>query len=1052
MRKFLSWSIRTQLMIFVSLLALPSLVLIIHSGLAERRTAIQDARKECLRVVNNIASEEQAVVTGVQQLVTALAFLPEVQSRNAQATERILVRLLEQNPQYATIGIGDAAGASWASAIPGEGPLSMAGRRYYDNAVRTGLFSSGEYAIGRRVKKPVVHFGYPVKNASGRLISVIVVALNLPQTVQSLDDNNLPSGASLTLLDHQGTILARSLRGASSQGLVGYTDASRVMFDNMLQGRPEGTFEANGNDGKSRLAAYKRVSLPHEAGPYLYVRLSVPMASVVSRADASMSRDLAVLLAVYLAALALVWFVGEAAVVKPVLKLVRASEQLTGGVARVNVSDVVKGGELGKLAQAFDDMAESLLERKADRDAAEASLALLADTAGDLLQEPDPPKLVGPICTKVMERLGCQVFLNYLTVEGTGGLKLNAFGGIPEEAASQIESVDFRAVFADGADCGGCEGAGCADGADAPLRISDFVRSYGVRAYANNPLLGPDGLVVGSLSFGATGKDAFSDDELSLMKAIAGQVAVAIVRMRGEKAVKKARDGLEERVRERTQDIRRQAELLELAHNAVIVRDPEGRITFWNAKAVEVYGWTKAEAVGSFSHALLDTQLAVPFDQYTTALFDEGRWDGDLVHVTKDGRRITVLSRQALQRDEDGNPMAVLEINLDVTEARRTEQQLRQAQKMEALGTLTGGIAHDFNNILAAIVGFSEMARGRAPEGSRQEHDIGRVVEAALRGRDLVRQMLTFSRSGVHEKEPLRLSDTVGEVMQLLRASIPSTISITVKVESESGLVYADPTQMQQVVMNLCTNAAYAMRETGGILHVTLSDFIVTETSKYADMKPGLYTKLVVRDTGVGMPPDIIDKIFDPFFTTKERGEGTGLGLSVVLGIVRQHEGYITMESEAGQGTEFIVYLPRIEGKLKETAPEEESIPGGSERVLLVDDEELLTDMGRELLEDLGYEVTARNDSVEALALFTSDPSRFDLVITDQTMPDITGIELGKAILAARPDIPVILCTGFSHLVDADSAKAAGINGFVMKPLTKREIALAVRKALDGQP
>ena len=321
-----------------------------------------------------------------------------------------------------------------------------------------------------------------------------------------------------------------------------------------------------------------------------------------------------------------------------------------------------------------------------------------------------------------------------------------------------------------------------------------------------------------------------------------------------------------------------------------------------------------------------------------------------------------------------------------------------------------------------------------------------------MRGRDLVRQMLTFSRSGLHEKEPLRLSDTVGEVMQLLRASIPSTISITVKVESESGLVYADPTQMQQVVMNLCTNAAYAMRETGGILHVTLSDFTVTETWKDADMKAGLYTKLVVRDTGVGMPPDIIDKIFDPFFTTKERGEGTGLGLSVVLGIVRQHEGYITLESEAGQGTEFIVYLPRIEGKREETAPEEEPIPGGSERVLLVDDEEPLTDMGRELLEDLGYEVTARNDSVEALALFTSDPSRFDLVITDQTMPDITGIELGKAILAARPDIPVILCTGFSHLVDADSAKAAGINGFVMKPLTKREIALAVRNALDGQP
>jgi len=281
-----------------------------------------------------------------------------------------------------------------------------------------------------------------------------------------------------------------------------------------------------------------------------------------------------------------------------------------------------------------------------------------------------------------------------------------------------------------------------------------------------------------------------------------------------------------------------------------------------------------------------------------------------------------------------------------------------------------------------------------------------------------------------------------------LRASIPTTIDIRVDVKNGSDLILGDPVQIQQVLMNLCTNASYAMQELGGTLDIHLSDHSVPPSNADPQgMKPGPYVKLIVRDTGTGISSDIMDKIFDPFFTTKKVGEGTGLGLSVVHGIVSQHDGSITVESEPGRGS--TVYFPRITGDLESDAAKDDEIPTGSERILFVDDEEAIAEMGEDILAELGYEVASRMNGREALALFRLDPSRFDLVVTDQTMPEMTGVELAKEILALRPDMPIIMCTGFSYVVDADRARAAGIRAFAMKPLTKREIAKTIRRVLD---
>jgi CheY-like chemotaxis protein len=286
--------------------------------------------------------------------------------------------------------------------------------------------------------------------------------------------------------------------------------------------------------------------------------------------------------------------------------------------------------------------------------------------------------------------------------------------------------------------------------------------------------------------------------------------------------------------------------------------------------------------------------------------------------------------------------------------------------------------------------------------------------------------------------------------VKLIRATTPSTISVRVNASSEA-LILGDPTQIQQVLMNLCTNAAYAMHEKGGTLDIELSGHDVSSSNGDPHgIAPGQYVKLIVRDRGTGMSADIMDKIFDPFFTTKKLGEGTGLGLSVVHGIVKQHDGHITVISEPGRGSTFTVYFPRITGDLEADALHGDEIPTGSERILFVDDEEALVEMGEDILAELGYDVTSRMNGREALALLKSDPARFDLVVTDQTMPEMTGIDLAGEILTIRTDMPIIMCTGFSHIVDADKAHAAGIKAFAMKPLTKREIAKTIRKVLDG--
>ena len=388
----------------------------------------------------------------------------------------------------------------------------------------------------------------------------------------------------------------------------------------------------------------------------------------------------------------------------------------------------------------------------------------------------------------------------------------------------------------------------------------------------------------------------------------------------------------------------------------------------------------------------------------------------------------------------------------DISESKRLKAQLQQAQKMEAIGTLAGGIAHDFNNILSAIIGYAELARMRVDQESDVAADLDKVIQSGERAADLVQQILTISRRHKKERRPMQLKYIKKEVLEMLRATLPSTIQVKERVGKEMGVINADPAQMHQVIMNLCTNAAHAMQEDGGVLEVGIGDVQVgsedPETG-YLDLLPGSYLRLTVSDTGYGIPRHLMDKIFDPYFTTKDTGEGTGLGLSVIQGIVKAHEGTITVDSEPGKGTTFHVYLPIIQGEEKPEKETEGPLPTGNERILFVDDEELLIGLGSQRLERLGYEVVPKISSTEALELFRSEPDRFDLVITDMTMPKMTGDKLARELMKIRPDIPVILCTGHSKLISEKQAKEMGIRAFLGKPILKRAMAETVRKVLD---
>ena len=477
----------------------------------------------------------------------------------------------------------------------------------------------------------------------------------------------------------------------------------------------------------------------------------------------------------------------------------------------------------------------------------------------------------------------------------------------------------------------------------------------------------------------------------------------------------------------------------------------EGRFVMGNPALARMFGYpTVEEFTGNLARDIYrDPDMRV---RVLEMLMNEGSIKGlEIEFKRRDNTPLIGLATSHVVKDQTGNPLYVDGIIEDITERKNLELQTQQAQKMEAIGTLAGGIAHDFNNILSSIFGFAEAAKMRHAMGSNVEKYLDEILSAGLRARSLVKQILAFSRQTEVKKAAITLGPIVKETMKFLRASLPAMLEIRHSIKAEDGMVLADPTQIHQILMNLCTNSAHAMEKTGGVLDVCLDEVLIENEPdpQYGELKPGRYVILTVSDTGQGIQKEYIGRIFEPFFTTKQRGEGTGMGLAMVHGIVKDLGGVITVASEPGKGAVFQILVPKYEGEASEWCEQSTTPKRGKGRILFVDDEIGFIVSGKEILENFGYEVVTTTSAHEALDLFEASSAAFDLVITDMIMPKMTGLELAKRLTDMKADVAVILCTGFSAHVNAN--EVSGIRDVVMKPLLAGELADAVEKALDGK-
>lgn len=496
------------------------------------------------------------------------------------------------------------------------------------------------------------------------------------------------------------------------------------------------------------------------------------------------------------------------------------------------------------------------------------------------------------------------------------------------------------------------------------------------------------------------------------------------------------------------------SEAIEQTSDSVIITNVDGTIQYVNPSCTTTSGYSREELTGeNLNFLVTGAQNSKHFEKATIQLGKGNSWQGRLTSTKKDGSRFEENAAISAITDQKGNITNLVIVKRDISKEEHLQKQLQQAMKMEAIGTLSGGIAHDFNNILAAMIGYAQIAKEKVPEEDSIRDDIDQILLGGDRATQLVKQILTFSRRDTEGSlHPLKIQHLIKEVVKLLRSSFPTTIDIRQKIDNNCPPVLADPAQLHQVLMNLCTNARQAIDSIHGAITIELDKYSIPGPHLQGTslLNKGTYARLVINDSGKGMSEEMQTRIFDPFFTTKAKNQGTGLGLSVVHGIVERHEGVIMVESEIDLGTTFQIYFPAITDieDTRQESPEQLNL--GSERIMVVDDERPIAELLQQVLTGLGYTVTAYSSSLEAVAEYRKHPDDFDAVITDMTMPDMTGAELAREMLSFRPELPIIMATGYNETIDAEKASRIGIRSFLLKPLKKAKLAQVLRTVLDN--
>lgn len=603
--------------------------------------------------------------------------------------------------------------------------------------------------------------------------------------------------------------------------------------------------------------------------------------------------------------------------------------------------------------------------------------------------------------------------------------------------------------------------------------------SFSLESYIGVPIF-VEGLTYGTLNFSSTvpRSTPFTEEDKNFVRLMGRWIGTCLASNTRNKELQRYRIGLEKLVTERTTELRNANEQLrtEIADNElarkslqkqqvflntlietipipVFYKDISGRYLGCN-KAFEHFSQKpRSEIIGKTVFDMAPKEIAEKYEEKDRELFENpGTQQYEWKYRKSGGEDRSVIFKKAPFADESGRIAGLVGSVFDITDRIKKDKQFIQAQKLQAISTLSSGIAHDFNNILSVMMGYTELARMKLSDDSQVHTDLDKAYAAGKKAVELVKQILTFSRPSDQTIQPVKVGPIIKEVLKFMQTSLPANIDIRHSILKEATIL-ADPTQLRQVLMNLCTNSWHAMMAKGGVLEVTLDATTIEPESAYsqAGLSAGSFVKIQVKDTGPGIPQNIIERIFDPFFSTKDPGEGTGLGLSVVHGIIKNLGGAIQVTSNPDAGSVFEIIIPMAEERSETASIEREAaLPHGSENILFVDDEELIVDLGKQLFEKLGYLVTGCTSSIEALKIFKNNPHKFDLVITDETMPKLTGKMLAAELNIIRPETPIILCSGLVSDIDKDDAAAKGIKAFILKPMLTKTISKIVREVLDG--
>ena len=972
-----SLSIRSTLFLVTIVVVLPAAGIIIFSGLQFRNVMFDDARKETIKLADRIVTEQKNLVVGAEQLMMALAQLPDVKHHEPTKVEPVLRKILKLNPMYSNIFISDRNGAVWASAVPVQQPFIIADRRYFKNALAGDRLSSGEYVVSRATTKPALNFAYPIRNDQGTVVGVISVGLVIDRYKQLLEKLQLKKGTSFVFSDHRGIVLYRAINPESFVGKPYPRNEFLAMID-----APDGdTRIRKGVAGDERIITCRKIILNGEKAPYMYVTVGVPVDVALKEANEALVKNMVLLASCLLAACIISFFIGNYSITKRIGALEKASEALANGNMKSTISEHITGGELGRLALTFDNMSRQLALREKSLIESQERLRSFISNAPVILFVLDKNGTLTFSEGKGLESL----WLNHGQVVGQSAFELykeypSALDGIQRALSGENFSIEttigdkafevrYSPIKTDSGEINGSIGVATdiTERKQAEKAAEEKENKYRVLIESAN-----DGIFV----FGETGL-------IDCNQRGADMYGLPKERLLGRSP--------EDFTPERQPNGRLSSEMAgEMARLAISGRP-------------QVFEWQYLRADG------------VPFDVEIT--LNSLQYEGEvcLLAILRD-----IRERKQAEEERD---------NL--------KNQLLHAQKLESLGVLAGGIAHDFNNILMVILGNADLALMRINKESPAVDNLHKIEQASARAADLAKQMLAYSGRGKFIVENIDLNQLLEDMLHMLEVSISKKVVLRFNLHNPLPAVEADITQMRQIIMNLVINASEAIGDISGVIAITTGcmDYdknYLKNVWLNENIREGLYVYLEIADSGCGMDKETLTKIFDPFFTTKFTGRG--LGMAAVLGIVRGHKGAIKVYSEIKKGTTFKILLPASDKPLKifnNNIITDNWI--GTGKVLLVDDEETVRGIGAEMLKELGFEVITAEDGRQALELYKNNTD-IQFVLLDLTMPHMDGEQCFRELKQMIPEVKVIMSSGFSEQEVTQKFVGNGLAGYIQKP------------------